>query len=100
MIVVAKVGSTSITSDSGEIDDAAIGKFCAEVVRLRLAGHRVVMVTSGAIAAGLPALGMSAVRPRDAVTRRWPRVGWSAARCCSHRSTSWSASSTCTPGRP
>ena len=68
MIVVAKVGSTSITSDSGEIDEAAIGKFCADVVRLRLAGHRVVMVTSGAIAAGLPAMGMSAVRTRDAVT--------------------------------
>ena len=68
MIVVAKVGTSSITGDTGEIDASAVGKFCAEVVRLRQAGHRVVMVTSGAIAAGLPALGMSAVRPRDAVT--------------------------------
>jgi glutamate 5-kinase len=68
VIVVAKVGSSSITSDSGQIDDAAIGKFCDEVVELRRAGHRVVMVTSGAIAAGLPALGLSAIRPRDAVT--------------------------------
>ena len=68
MIVVAKVGTSSITSDSGEIDDEAIAKFCREVVQLRRAGHRVVMVTSGAIAAGLPALGMAAARPRDAVT--------------------------------
>jgi glutamate 5-kinase len=68
MIVVAKVGTSSITSDTGEIDEEAIGKFCAEVVELRRSGHRVVMVTSGAIAAGLPTLGLSAVRPRDAVT--------------------------------
>ncbi|HEX6421856.1 MAG TPA: glutamate 5-kinase [Acidimicrobiales bacterium] len=68
MIVVAKVGTSSITNDTGEIEDASIAKFCAEVVTLRRAGHRVVMVTSGAIAAGLPALGMSAARPRDAVT--------------------------------
>ena len=68
MIVVAKVGTSSITNDTGEIEDAAIASFCAEAVTLRRAGHRVVMVTSGAIAAGLPALGMSATRPRDAVT--------------------------------
>jgi glutamate 5-kinase len=68
VIVVAKVGTSSITRETGEIDEEAIGKFCTEVVTLRRAGHRVVMVTSGAIAAGLPALGLSAVRPRDAVT--------------------------------
>ena len=55
MIVVAKVGTSSITNDAGEIEDAAIAKFCAEAVTLRRSGHRVVMVTSGAIAAGLPA---------------------------------------------
>src|SRR5262245_26112978 len=68
MIVVAKVGTSSITRETGEIDEEAIGKFCREVVTLRQAGHRVVMVTSGAIAAGLPALGLAASRPRDAVT--------------------------------
>ena len=67
MIVVAKIGSSSITSDDGTIDEAAIAKFCAEVADLRRDGHRVVMVTSGAIAAGLPALSL-AQRPRDAVT--------------------------------
>ena len=68
MIVVAKVGTSSITDDAGEISSGAVGKFCREVAALRQAGHRVVMVTSGAIAAGLPALGMDAKRPRDAVT--------------------------------
>ncbi|MGQ0432660.1 MAG: glutamate 5-kinase [Microthrixaceae bacterium] len=69
MIVVAKIGTSSITADDGAIDESAVAKFCAEVAGLRAAGHRVVMVTSGAIAAGLPALGYaSGARPRDAVT--------------------------------
>jgi glutamate 5-kinase len=68
MIVVAKVGSSSITTELGEIDEAAIRKFCAEVAALRRIRHRVIMVTSGAIAAGLPALGLESARPRDAVS--------------------------------
>ncbi len=67
MIIVAKIGTSSITDDAGTIDEPAIAKFCAEVAELRAAGHQVVMVTSGAIAAGLPTLAF-AERPRDAVT--------------------------------
>ena len=67
MIIVAKIGTSSITDDAGTIDEPAIAKFCAEVAALRTAGHQVVMVTSGAIAAGLPSLDF-AERPRDAVT--------------------------------
>jgi glutamate 5-kinase len=67
VIVVAKIGTSSITDDRGAIDVSAIEKFCAEVAGLRAAGHQVVMVTSGAIAAGLPTLAFE-VRPRDAVT--------------------------------
>jgi glutamate 5-kinase len=67
VIVVAKIGTSSITDDDGVIDEAAIAKFCTEVAELRAQGHQVVMVTSGAIAAGLPALAFE-VRPRDAVT--------------------------------
>ncbi|MFP5255705.1 MAG: glutamate 5-kinase [Acidimicrobiia bacterium] len=69
MIVVAKIGTSSITAGDGSIDDAAIEKFCAEAAAVRAAGHQVVLVTSGAIAAGLPSLGYtSGDRPRDAVT--------------------------------
>jgi glutamate 5-kinase len=69
MIVVAKIGTSSITTDDGEIDEGAVAKLCAEVSELREQGHRVVVVTSGAIASGLPALGHAAgERPRDAVT--------------------------------
>jgi len=69
MIVVAKIGTSSITDDDGEVVPSAIAKLCAEVATVRSAGHRVVIVTSGAIGAGLPTLGLGgAKRPRDAVT--------------------------------
>ena len=68
-IVVAKIGTSSITDDHGEIVRGAIDKLCADVAELRGRGHQVVVVTSGAIAAGLPALGLGgAGRPRDPVT--------------------------------
>ncbi|MGH9117120.1 MAG: glutamate 5-kinase [Acidimicrobiales bacterium] len=69
MRVVAKIGSSSITTDDGTIDEAAIRKFSAEVAALRAAGHAVVAVTSGAIAAGRPVvMDESARRSRDVVT--------------------------------
>jgi glutamate 5-kinase len=69
VIVVAKIGTSSITADDGSIDEAAIDKFCTEAAAVRATGHQVVLVTSGAIAAGLPSLGYErGDRPRDAVT--------------------------------
>jgi len=66
--IVAKIGTSSITDEHGSIATAAIDKLSTEVAGLRSQGHRVVVVTSGAIAAGLPALGMSGVRPADIAT--------------------------------
>ena len=69
MIAVVKIGTSSITDDHGRIDAAAIDKVCTEIAAVREGGHQVVLVTSAAIAAGLPALGMSALnRPRDSRT--------------------------------
>lgn len=68
-VVVAKIGSSSITTADGGVDDVAVAKFCAGVAHLREGGHTVVVVTSGAIAAGLTALGLGGDRrPDDAVT--------------------------------
>lgn len=68
-VVVAKIGTSSITDAHGDIDADAVAKFCAEVAALRADGHRVVAVTSGAIAAGLPAVGLGGDRrPTDPVT--------------------------------
>jgi len=68
LIVIAKIGSSSITDDAGHVDSTAVAKFCAEVAALWEIGHRVVVVTSGAIAAGLPAIGLDHKKTRDAVT--------------------------------
>jgi glutamate 5-kinase len=61
---VVKVGTSSITNERGELDDAAILKLCGDVAAAHAKGDRVVLVLSGAIAAGMPALGMNA-RPAD-----------------------------------
>ena len=58
-LIVAKIGSSSLTDTSGAIVPAAIDKLCAEVAALRARGDRVVIVSSGAIAAGLPFVGRS-----------------------------------------
>jgi glutamate 5-kinase len=49
MIVVAKIGTSSVTDDRGEIVRPAIAKLCREVAQVRADGHDVVIVTSGAI---------------------------------------------------
>lgn len=67
--VVVKIGTSSVTGADGHVERAAITKLCDEVAAARVAGQRVVVVTSGAIGAGLPVLGFGAgERPRDAVT--------------------------------
>lgn len=69
MVVVVKIGTSSLTDADGGIRSDAIIKLCAEVAAVRASGHDVVVVTSGAIGAGLPALGLGGDRrPRDART--------------------------------
>jgi glutamate 5-kinase len=64
MRVVAKIGTASITDADGQISAAAIAKLADEVAGLRLDGHEVIVVSSGAVAIGVAALGMAA-RPSD-----------------------------------
>ena len=67
MRVVAKIGTASITDDGGAIDVAAMAKLADEVAGLRAVGHEVIVVSSGAVAAGVAALGLPA-RPTDMTT--------------------------------
>jgi glutamate 5-kinase len=66
--VVVKVGTSSITDRTGAITVPAIDKLAAEVATARDGGDRVIVVTSGAIAAGLPVLGLAERRPTDIAT--------------------------------
>lgn len=68
MRIVVKIGTSSLTDASGTIDHGAVTKVAGEVADLRAAGHVVVVVTSGAISAGLPSLGLGGARPTDLPT--------------------------------
>ncbi len=64
MRVVAKLGTSSLTDDVGVIDRAMISHICRQIAQLRADGHEVVLVTSGAVSAGVSALNMKE-RPSD-----------------------------------
>jgi glutamate 5-kinase len=62
--VVVKAGSSSLVLESGELDPEGLERAVDHVAGLWDAGHPALLVSSGAVAAGLPALGLSG-RPRD-----------------------------------
>ena len=68
--LVVKVGSSSLTSaDGGSLDVAALDRLVDVLARRRLAGRQVVLVSSGAIAAGIGPLGLGR-RPSDLATQQ------------------------------
>ncbi|MEZ5237547.1 MAG: hypothetical protein R2716_00785 [Microthrixaceae bacterium] len=117
--LVVKVGTSSLTDEGGRIDDSAVAAVAAELAEVTQEGHEVLLVSSGAIAAGLPALGWDAgSRPRDPRTLQavsavgqahlldaWNsrvrrRTASSQDRSCWPRSTSDAEPSTCRPAPP
>jgi glutamate 5-kinase len=62
--IVVKVGSSSLTTAAGGLDSDRVDVLVDVLARTREAGTEVVLVSSGAIAAGLAPLGL-AERPRD-----------------------------------
>ncbi len=65
--VVVKIGSSSLTGADGRLDVGALTALVDVLAARRAAGGQVVLVSSGAIAAGLAPLGLAA-RPRDLAT--------------------------------
>jgi glutamate 5-kinase len=61
--VVIKIGSRVLTDDEGGLDHAVIGRICGDIALLRERGKQVVVVSSGAIAAGRSELGLK-VKPK------------------------------------
>ncbi|QAY68391.1 glutamate 5-kinase [Paenibacillus protaetiae] len=56
-IIVVKIGSSSITSEEGGLNRERIAFFTEELASLHAQGHGVVLVTSGAVAAGFRQIG-------------------------------------------
>ena len=61
--LVTKIGTSSITTSDGRVDLDAVSKLADEVASVREAGHEVIVVTSGAITAGVQRLGVE--RPSE-----------------------------------
>ncbi|MBS4176799.1 glutamate 5-kinase [Lederbergia citrea] len=55
--IVVKIGSSSLTNDKGEIDQEKLNDHIHAVAALRKAKHEVILVSSGAVAAGFARLG-------------------------------------------
>jgi glutamate 5-kinase len=67
--IVVKVGSSSLTSLDGGLDRVRLDALVDALAKRRAAGGQVVLVSSGAIAAGLAPLGLTR-RPRDLATQQ------------------------------
>ncbi len=55
--IVVKIGSSSLTNSKGEIDQEKLNDHIEAVAALREQGHEVLLVSSGAVAAGFSRLG-------------------------------------------
>ncbi|MEN1968616.1 glutamate 5-kinase [Lentibacillus sp. N15] len=55
--IVVKIGSSSLTNNNGQIDHHKLDDHVAALAALRKADHEVIVVSSGAIAAGFSGLG-------------------------------------------
>ena len=67
--IVVKVGSSSLTTSKGAIDESRVVELVGALADRRASGTEIVLVTSGAIAAGLEPLGLK-TRPRDLATQQ------------------------------
>lgn len=63
-VVVVKVGTSTLTDETGRIDTAYLDAFARQIAQLRRRGIKPLVVTSASIACGLEALGI-AERPTD-----------------------------------
>ncbi|CAL9561600.1 Glutamate 5-kinase [Nocardiopsis dassonvillei] len=67
--VVVKVGSSSLTTPDGRIDSGRIRELVEVLASRRALGQEVILVSSGAVAAGMTPLGMRS-RPRDLASQQ------------------------------
>ncbi|MCD4837680.1 MULTISPECIES: glutamate 5-kinase [Neobacillus] len=62
-LVVVKIGSSSLTTDMGTISEEKIRDHVEAIAYLREQGHEVILISSGAVAAGFGTLGYP-IRPK------------------------------------
>jgi len=67
--IVVKIGSSSLSSVGGGLKKDVVERLADAVARRRNSGHEVIVVSSGAISTGMPALGLTK-RPKDLPTQQ------------------------------
>ena len=65
-LIVVKVGTSGITSSNGKIDQEEMQRLTNQIASAIKQGNKIVLVTSGAVAAGIAELGIPA-KPNDVV---------------------------------
>jgi glutamate 5-kinase len=73
--MVVKLGTSVLTGDGPRLDQAHMMELVRRCVRLRRDGHRIILVSSGAIAAGRERLGRPALPPTVASKQMLAAVG-------------------------
>jgi glutamate 5-kinase len=68
-LVVVKVGSSSLTTSEGKLDEEEMARLSQQISAAMKGGDKIVFVTSGAVAAGIAELG-TAGKPKDIVFRQ------------------------------
>jgi glutamate 5-kinase len=66
---VVKIGSSSLTTKTGSIDESRIEDLVATIAKRVTDGHQMLLVSSGAIATGMAPLGLMK-RPKDLATQQ------------------------------
>ena len=74
-LIVVKVGSSSLTGQAGDLDPARVASLAGQIADLVAGGDRVILVSSGAIAAGFRCLGFAQKPQRIADKQASAAVG-------------------------
>ena len=74
-LIVVKVGSSSLTGQAGDLDPARVASLAGQIADLVEGGDRVILVSSGAIAAGFRCLGFAQKPQRIADKQASAAVG-------------------------
>ena len=65
-LIVVKVGTSGITTTQGKLDEEEMHKLTSQIAAVTKRGDKVILVTSGAVAAGIAELGIPP-KPNDVV---------------------------------
>lgn len=63
-LIVVKVGTSGITTSKGELDEQEMQNLACQIAKATKQGDKIVLVTSGAVAAGIAELGIAS-KPKD-----------------------------------